>query len=63
MAPSLPATLVLTDGTTISGGELSIGSSGKVDIAFSDNINPDATFNGDLVVFNQGMLEIAAMRR
>ena len=54
----LPATLVLTDGTTISGGELSIGSSGKVDIAFSDNINPDATFNGDLVVFNQGMLEI-----
>ena len=53
-----PVTLTLTDGTTLSGGELSIGSSGEVDIAFSDNISPDAIFEGGLTVSNQGTLQV-----
>jgi hypothetical protein len=53
-----PVTLTLTDGTTLSGGELSIGSSGEVDVAFSDNISPDAVFTGGLAVVNAGELKI-----
>ena len=53
-----PVTLTLTDGTTLSGGELSIGSSGEVDVAFSDNNSPDAVVTGGLVVVNAGELKI-----
>jgi len=53
-----PTNLTLTDGTVINGGELSIGPSGEVEIAFSDNISPDAVFEGGVTVANQGTLQI-----
>ena len=51
-----PADLVLTDGTTVSGGTLTIGGSGEVEIQSSGN--GSATLDGVDVVNSGGLLQI-----
>ena len=52
------AIVTLEDGAVIDGGALKIGANGEVDVGFSDNISPDATFTGGLTVSNAGELQI-----
>ncbi len=41
-----PATLLLDDGTVITGGAMTIGTAGELDVEHNDASDPDATLNG-----------------
>src|SRR4029077_18265452 len=56
---TLPATLVLDDGTTVTGGSISIDSAGTLEIKHDGGSGPDATLS-DVSVADSNLLQVDA---